>query len=202
MRILLSIVPFGSCCFIEHNRCLGPDPSTHEYPPSEHMRGLHQCKRLGTYVLSIPAFVLAPVVVVNCPRLAADCQPHLSSLAANACETRPSTSKHPSPLISLNGHLTLRPASGHQSLDQAWIVIFQKHASETAAPSCTRLNLHLYSSRSADPSSEWSCHSHPIALISITIAEKSNLQSERCAHKRKCAAQTNFDCRSTSYYIR
>ena len=49
------------------------------------------------YVLSIPASVLAPVTVVSWPRLLADDQPHLSSLAASACEASASSSKHPGP---------------------------------------------------------------------------------------------------------
>lgn len=53
------------------------------------------------YTLSMPAFVLAPVAVESCPRLPADDQPHLSSLAASACEATASTRMHPSALIAL-----------------------------------------------------------------------------------------------------
>ena len=45
----------------------------------------------GAHVLSRPLFVLAPVVVLSCPRLPADDQPHFSSRAPWACSARPST---------------------------------------------------------------------------------------------------------------
>ena len=61
-------------------------------------------------MLSSPAFVLAPVAVVSCPKLLAEDHPHFSCLAASACDASVSTSKHLRPLISLYGARTVGPA--------------------------------------------------------------------------------------------
>ena len=60
------------------------------------------CKTTEAYVLSSPAFVLAPVAVVSCPKLLAEDQPNISCLAAIVCDTKASTSKHARLLISLD----------------------------------------------------------------------------------------------------
>ena len=60
---------------------------------------VHPGVKRGTYVLSRPAFVLAPVAVESFPRLLAEDQSHLRSRAATACKASATTTRHPSARI-------------------------------------------------------------------------------------------------------
>lgn len=78
-------------------------------------------------MLSSPAFVLAPVAVVSCPKLCAEDHPHLSCLAASACDASASTSKHLSPLISLDEDRPVGPV--HEEL---WLMYCENALSRSA----------------------------------------------------------------------